>query len=115
MLTLTVGHIGKHSRTTRTLATRELTIGRDAGSDLVLEDGLVSRTHCRLVALEGAVLVTDAGSRNGTWINGRPIDGPSLLKFEDELVIGPYKLRVQSLVGRCTTGHLQGLSEQRAA
>jgi pSer/pThr/pTyr-binding forkhead associated (FHA) protein len=115
MLTLTVGRIGKQSRTTGTLAARELTIGRDAGSDLVLQDGLVSRTHCRLVALEGAVLVTDAGSRNGTWINGSPIQGPTLLTFHDELVIGPYTLRVQSLVGRCTTGHLQGVSESRAA
>jgi pSer/pThr/pTyr-binding forkhead associated (FHA) protein len=115
MLILTVGRIGKHSRTTGTLAARELTIGRDPGSDLILADGLVSRTHCRLVALEGVVLVTDAGSRNGTWINGRPIDAPSLLTFDDELVIGPYKLRVQSLVGRCTTGHLQGHTEQWAA
>jgi pSer/pThr/pTyr-binding forkhead associated (FHA) protein len=115
MLTLTVGRIGTHGRITGTLAEREIIIGRDAGNDLILKDGLVSRKHCVLLALEGAVLVTDAGSRNGTWINGRPIDRPSLLTFDDELVIGPYKLRVQSLVGRCTTGYVGRHPEQLAA
>ena len=46
----------------------------------------------------------DEGSSNGTWLNGKPIAHPTLLTFNDELVIGPYVLRVQSLVGRCTSG-----------
>ncbi|WNG61564.1 FHA domain-containing protein [Archangium gephyra] len=100
MFTITVGLIGESSMKTGTLASREIAIGRDPANDLVLDNGSVSRTHCRLVAIEGATIVLDEGSKNGTWLNGRPVAHPSVLKFEDELVIGPYVLRVQSLVGR---------------
>jgi pSer/pThr/pTyr-binding forkhead associated (FHA) protein len=104
---ITVGHIGKSGKKTGTLASREVRIGRAAHNDLVLEDDLVSRLHCRLLAVEGAALVTDEGSSNGTWLNGQPMTQPTLLTFDDELVIGPYVLRVQSLVGRCTSGQAQ--------
>jgi formylglycine-generating enzyme required for sulfatase activity len=79
---------------------REIAIGRDPTNDLVLDNGSVSRTHCRLVAIEGASIVLDEGSKNGTWLNGKPVAHPAVLTFEDELVIGPYLLRVQSLVGK---------------
>jgi pSer/pThr/pTyr-binding forkhead associated (FHA) protein len=108
MFTITVGRLGEHSRKTRTLSAREITLGRDSGSDVVLEDEVVSRTHCRLVAIAGGALLLDEGSRNGTWLNGKLVERPELVTFDDELVIGPYTLRIQSLVGRCTTGHTLG-------
>jgi hypothetical protein len=97
---ITVGFIGENNTQTGTLKGREIAIGRDPANDLVLDNGSVSRTHCRLVAIEGATIVLDENSKNGTWLNGKPVDHPSVLKFEDELVIGPYTLRVQSLVGQ---------------
>jgi len=104
MFVITVGRIGKSGKQTGTLASREVSIGRAEGNDLVLEDERVSRLHCRLVSVEGGALVMDEGSSNGTWLNGEPLAHPTFLTFDDELVIGPYVLRVQSLVGRCTTG-----------
>jgi hypothetical protein len=104
VFTITVGLIGDRSTKTGTLASREIAIGRDPSNDLVLDSGSVSRTHCRLVAIEGAAIVLDEGSKNGTWLNGKPVAHPAVLRFEDELVIGPYTLRVQSLVGRGTAG-----------
>ncbi|MGZ3461184.1 MAG: FHA domain-containing protein [Archangium sp.] len=104
MFNITVGLSGERSTKTGTLALREIAIGRDPTNDLVLDSGSVSRTHCRLVAIEGAAIVLDEGSKNGTWLNGKPVDHPSVLRFEDELVIGPYTLRVQSLVGRGQEG-----------
>lgn len=104
MFVITVGRIGKSGKQTGTLASREVSIGRAVENDLVLEDGLVSRLHCRLVSVEGGAVVMDEGSSNGTWLNGEPLTHPTFLTFNDELVIGPYVLRVQSLVGRCTTG-----------
>ncbi|WNG40712.1 FHA domain-containing protein [Archangium violaceum] len=104
MFNITVGLIGERTTKTGTLASREIAIGRDPTNDLVLDSGSVSRTHCRLVAIEGAAIVLDEGSKNGTWLNGKPVAHPAVLKFEDELVIGPYTLRVQSLVGKGTTG-----------
>jgi hypothetical protein len=112
VFTITVGLIGKRTTTTGTLASREIAIGRDPKNDLVLESGSVSRTHCRLVAIEGAAIVLDEGSRNGTWLNGRPVAQPAVMRFEDELVIGPYKLKVQSLVGRGTAGAREFVASQ---
>lgn len=118
MFVITVGRIGESGKQTGTLASREVSIGRAAENDLVLEDKLVSRLHCRLVAVEGGAVVMDEGSSNGTWLNGEPLAHPTFLTFNDELVIGPYVLRVQSLVGRCTTGrthlHDQGPLLDRA-
>jgi pSer/pThr/pTyr-binding forkhead associated (FHA) protein len=104
MFVITVGRIGKSGKRTGTLASREVTIGRTAGNDVLLEDERVSRLHCRLVAVDGGALVMDEGSSNGTWLNGEPLTHPTFITFHDELVIGPYVLRVQSLVGRCTSG-----------
>jgi predicted component of type VI protein secretion system len=104
MFVITVGRIGQSDRKTGTLASREVSIGRAAENDLVLDDELVSRLHCRLVAVEGGVVVMDEGSSNGTWLNGEPLTHPTFLTFHDELVVGRCVLRVQSLVGRCTTG-----------
>ncbi|HEX8535849.1 MAG TPA: FHA domain-containing protein, partial [Cystobacter sp.] len=105
---ITVGFVGENSTQTGILKRREIAIGRDPANDLVLDNGSVSRTHCRLVAIEGATIVLDENSKNGTWLNGKPVDHPSVLKFEDELVIGPYSLRVQSLVGQGITQELPG-------
>lgn len=104
MFNITVGLIGERNTKTGTLASREIAIGRDPTNDIVLDSGSVSRTHCRLVAIEGATIVLDEGSKNGTWLNGKPVAHPSVLRFEDELVIGPYTLRVQSLVGKGMAG-----------
>ena len=97
---ITVGLIGDRNTQTGILSAREIAIGRDPANDLVLDNGSVSRTHCRLVAIEGATIVLDENSKNGTWLNGKPVEHPCVVKFEDELVIGPYTLRVQSLVGQ---------------
>ncbi|WP_257458953.1 FHA domain-containing protein [Archangium lipolyticum] len=104
MFFITVRRIGKKGRQTGTLASREVSIGRAAENDLVLEDARVSRLHCRLLSVEGGAVVMDERSRNGTWLNGEPLAHPTFFTFHDELVVGPYALRVQSLVGRCTTG-----------
>lgn len=104
MFVITVGRIGRRGKQTSTLASREISIGRAVENELVLEDALVSRLHCRLVSVEGGALVLDEGSSNGTWLNGEPLAHPTFITFHDALVIGPYVLRVQSLVGRCTSG-----------
>ena len=46
------------------------TCGREPSCELVLEHPAVSRLHARLeLADDGLVLVQDAGSRNGTFLN----------------------------------------------
>ena len=45
-------------------------IGRATNNDVVLRDGSVSKVHARAVQREGAWVITDASSTNGTWVDG---------------------------------------------
>jgi transcriptional regulator with GAF, ATPase, and Fis domain len=65
----------------------ELSIGRDAANQLSAGDGSLSRRHC-VVRREGAKCsVRDAGSRNGTRVNGVPVDEQQLM-HGDQLSVG---------------------------
>jgi pSer/pThr/pTyr-binding forkhead associated (FHA) protein len=67
-------------------------IGREAGNDLVLDSGLVSRRHA-VVQTDGLlVTLQDLGSRNGTFVNGRRIQS-RVLAHRDIIEIGDYILR----------------------
>ncbi len=66
----------------------EVLIGRSSGCHLVLDDGLVSRRHARIVVLEERAIVEDFGSANGVFVNGRRVAGSQPLAPGDELQIG---------------------------
>ena len=48
-------------------------IGRQAGNSFELRDSRASRHHCRIVFEDGAYVIEDLNSRNGTWVNGTQI------------------------------------------
>jgi len=48
-------------------------LGRGRTNDFPIEHATVSTTHCEIICEEGAVLVRDCGSTNGTFINGSKI------------------------------------------
>jgi len=51
-----------------------ISIGRDASSNIVLNDKTVSRNHAQLmISGDGRVLIKDLGSTNGTFVNGNRI------------------------------------------
>jgi hypothetical protein len=50
---------------------RGITVGRTGNNDVALEDGTVSRFHAWFQREgEGGYLLTDAGSKNGTFVEG---------------------------------------------
>ncbi|MFY0577755.1 FHA domain-containing protein [Cystobacter fuscus] len=50
---------------------RGITVGRTGNNDVVLEDGTVSRFHAWFQReSQGGYLLTDAGSKNGTFVEG---------------------------------------------
>jgi pSer/pThr/pTyr-binding forkhead associated (FHA) protein len=78
-----------------------VTIGRGAGCDLRLTwDEEVSRIHAQLDRMgTDWTLVDDGLSRNGTFLNGRRIDGRRLLHDGDTFVIGGTSFLYQSAQG----------------
>jgi hypothetical protein len=65
-----------------------VTIGREASSDIVLEDPQVSRRHARLTLQGASYFVEDLGSTNGTFVNGRRVMSPTPLSPGDKLGLG---------------------------
>ena len=55
-----------------------LTIGRDPESDIFLNDVTVSRAHAVLDLTPEGVCIEDAGSLNGTYLNGVRVDKAQL-------------------------------------
>ncbi len=63
------------------------TIGRDAGSKILLADQSVSRRHCVIEHSAGEFVIRDAGSFNGIRVNKVPVKERSL-HHGDHIVIG---------------------------
>ncbi len=70
-------------------------IGRDPGCDIPLADTSASRKHCAVqLAGDGSVLLFDAGSANGTFVNERQVSDATL--FGGEVVfVGSTSLRLE--------------------
>ena len=68
----------------------EMVIGRDPATEICLADESISRRHAKLTRRGDAVLLTDLGSANGTYLNDRRVDQayPVALTKEDMLRIG---------------------------
>lgn len=68
----------------------EVTIGRIQGNDIVLPKGNVSKRHSRIVVKDGRFVVVDMKSTNGTYVNGRKITSPIVIKAGDKVYIGDF-------------------------
>lgn len=66
-------------------------LGRLASNDIVLNDRRVSRHHADLLEQDGRWLVRDAGSTNGTAVNGK-IVREAVLKPGDRISLGGLEL-----------------------
>jgi DNA-binding winged helix-turn-helix (wHTH) protein len=64
-------------------------LGRDEDAVVWIDDALVSRRHARIVIDETGAVLEDLDSKNGTYLRGKRIEGPTKLADEDEIKIGP--------------------------
>jgi diguanylate cyclase (GGDEF)-like protein len=71
----------------------EVVIGRGEDCEIRIQDHSVSRRHARIEPSIDGNFVSDQRSTNGTFINSRVLDGPSLLQNGDELRVGNCILR----------------------
>ena len=70
------------------LAKQAYVVGRHSSCDIVVAATIVSRVHAKIEPHGPRYLLQDAGSRNGTFVNGRRIDEPHLLTHDDQIGFG---------------------------
>jgi len=70
-----------------------LTIGRAAGCWLTLPGDAVEENHTELILQDARLRVKHVGPAGGTWINRARI-AEGVLREDDTLVIGPYRLQL---------------------
>ena len=66
----------------------QLTVGRDATNEIVINDAEISRRHARLTFQGGKYVLEDLGSTNGTFVNGQRLAGPRVLKAGEVVQFG---------------------------
>jgi pSer/pThr/pTyr-binding forkhead associated (FHA) protein len=70
-------------------------VGRDSGNDVVLNDEAASAKHAIVSFAEGEWWLEDAGSTNGTLLNGSRVRDRERLHYGDELAVGRIALRLE--------------------
>ncbi len=63
-------------------------IGREDGCDIKIHDAESSRRHCEVVWKDGAFVLQDLNSSNGTFLNGAQVTTATTLKAGDRIGIG---------------------------
>jgi len=74
----------------------EIVIGRGPKCDIRLSDEEASRRHCRILCREGKYFIADAESKNGTFVNGRPV---AEVELQDNDVIEVGNSHMRFVVG----------------
>lgn len=70
----------------------ENVIGRAPDALINVASLKVSRRHARIVVEGGRALIEDLGSRNGTYVDERRIEGPVELRGGEHIAVGPVLL-----------------------
>lgn len=68
-------------------------LGRSALSDVVIENQYVSKQHAMLVQSQGALVLVDLKSRNGTFVNSKPVK-TQVLRNNDIISLGDFRVKV---------------------
>ena len=76
--------------------TNMITIGRAANNDIVLPESSVSKFHAFLRPSDEGLLLVDANSRNGSFVNGVRLDPQRAQRLEvgDAIRLGNLNLRL---------------------
>ena len=66
----------------------ENSIGRSRANDIVVNDPAVSRNHCVLLRRREGWLITDTGSKSGTYVNDEPANERTQVLLDDVITVG---------------------------
>jgi predicted component of type VI protein secretion system len=78
------------------LSAERTVVGRSPEADVQLEDEAVSWNHLEIERRGEVLMATDLDSRNGTALNGEPLDRPRRLRDGDTLIVGGHRLEVST-------------------
>jgi hypothetical protein len=82
---------GPNAGSTFLLDADATSVGRNTESAVFLDDITVSRSHATFERRDGEWFVRDAGSLNGTYVNGEQVD-ETKLATGDQVQIGRFRL-----------------------
>ncbi len=80
--------------TRRVKATAPTLIGRGVHCDLRIANWRVGRQHARLRREASGIVLEDLGALGGTFVNGLRVTRHAPVRPDDEILIGPCRLRV---------------------
>jgi len=73
----------------------ERVVGRSSEADVPLGDPEASRRHAALQTAGGALYLSDLGSRNGTYLNGKRLGTDGIeLKIGDHIDVGNTRIEI---------------------
>lgn len=77
-----------------------IVLGRSPDADILVEDTGVSRRHLEIITRGRTVTAVDLGSTNGFTVNGRRVDGSTVLRDGDRLLLGRVEMVFRLLPAR---------------
>ncbi|MEW5989346.1 MAG: FHA domain-containing protein, partial [Chloroflexota bacterium] len=90
----------------QTLSEGQYHLGRAADNEITIPDKSLSRRHLRLEVTAGGVTLTDLGSTNGTYLDGRrlPPHQPTPWPPGETAQVGPLSLHLRQAGERGSRG-----------
>lgn len=79
---------------------RQIMIGRNPSSDIVLGGGNASRRHARINWDGDNLMLTDLESRNGVTVNDETMTRQCVLSAGDSVCLGGCELRIEDTENR---------------
>ena len=74
--------------------------GQNQGIDVAIDDRKVSRNHCEIAWTEKGWLLSDLGSTNGTWLDGKRVEraylsaGSTLMVGDSSILVTPVEEQI---------------------
>ena len=75
----------------------EIVLGRSPYCAILVDDPSVSRVHAALRRKGSEIELTDLGSSNGTYVNGRRILKSETVKVTDQIHVGDVLVRLEEV------------------
>jgi DNA-binding winged helix-turn-helix (wHTH) protein len=88
-------------------------LGRDPGARVHIDHPSVSRRHARILIRSNQVILEDLESRNGTFLEGQPVEAPTEVRDGAIIGLGPITLTFLVASGAASTRPMQSMKSMK--